>query len=226
MTTKRSNKWASGLRPTSQKGINPKEEHGIAKVPLGYVPPTLEVLAALGMKEGAIKYGPYNYRKIPVQMLTYLEACKRHLDALIDGEDFDPDTGYPHISMCLSCLAIVGDGWVTGTIIDNRPLPGVAGDLIKMYNLKLGEPEKTPGERMQMMMSFISNQRRKLHPQDEGKTIPVFLGEDVTIQFGPEGTKIKRTRRNGTGGTKNISRSGNSRKLSRSTGTLKRSRRA
>ena len=134
----------SGLRPTTEKGTNPKDEYGVAKVPLGVVPGTAKVFLAMGMGHGAKKYGPYNWRVAGVQGLLYLEACQRHLEALIDGQDFDPDTGIPHAAFVMATIAVYADAWVNNKLIDNRPLAGKTGELIEGLNRRPGEPPLTP----------------------------------------------------------------------------------
>ncbi|WP_370200055.1 dATP/dGTP diphosphohydrolase domain-containing protein [Bradyrhizobium elkanii] len=47
---------------------------------------------AMAMKNGAKKYGPYNWRSNKVRMTIYIEAAQRHLAALLDGEDKASDS--------------------------------------------------------------------------------------------------------------------------------------
>jgi hypothetical protein len=132
---------------TGQLGIpddnpsNPKQAYGDAKVPAQLVPPVIDIYAALALGEGADKYGPYNYRNNPVEMMTYIGAIRRHLDALLDGEYMDP--GYwqddvwfppkPHLAGVIASAGIIADTWENGTIIDNRPKKGAASELLKKY---------------------------------------------------------------------------------------------
>lgn len=152
-------KVISGLRPTAEKGTNPKDVFGFAKVPLILNTPTGEILQAVGKKIGAIKYGPYNYRVAKVQAGVYLEALKRHTTLLIDGEDFDRDTGYPHICFILATADIVADAWVNGFLIDNRPVPGRAGELMALLNEKPGDKPKTREEIMELFRHLIPAER-------------------------------------------------------------------
>lgn len=140
---KRSPNWTSGLRPTA-KGVNPKDAIGNLKVPMHLVPVPSMVLQALCMDDGNVKYGPFNFRVEPIEMLGYLSAAKRHIDAFIDGQDYESVTGKPHLGYALSTLGIVADGWFNGTIIDNRPLPGVGGMMIDMLSMKPGETSRSP----------------------------------------------------------------------------------
>lgn len=91
-------------------------------------------MMAMGLKEGARKYGPFNWRVEPVQGRVYLEAALRHLLLLLDGEDFDRDTGIHHGAFVLSTMAIFIDTLLQGRQIDNRALPGRSGDLVAYFN--------------------------------------------------------------------------------------------
>src|ERR1051325_2944841 len=76
----------SGLRPSTANttGNNQKDRYGLAKVPFSLSPSTALVFMALGLKNGAAKYGPFNWRVEPVQVRVYLEAALRHLLLLLD----------------------------------------------------------------------------------------------------------------------------------------------
>jgi hypothetical protein len=88
------------------------------------------VLAALAAEDGGKKYGPYNYREgHPVEVMTYANACLRHLQAFIDGEDFTSDTGVPNLGGVIMCAAIIADIMASGVAVDNRPKPGPASKL-------------------------------------------------------------------------------------------------
>lgn len=130
-----------GLRPSvaNVKGNNPKDRMGLAKVPFSLIPSSAQVFMAMGLKVGAAKYGPFNWRIEPVQGRVYLEAAQRHLLLLLDGEDFDRDTGYHHGSFVLSTMAIYLDAMVHGTLIDNRAIAGSSGKLVAYFNELPGE---------------------------------------------------------------------------------------
>lgn len=125
-----------GLRPShaNTQGNNPKDRYGLAKVPFSLIPSTALVFLARGLGHGARKYGPFNWRVEPVQGRVYLEAALRHIQLLLDGEDFDRDTGDHHGAFVLSTMAIYLDAMVQGTLIDNRPLAGRTGDLVAYFN--------------------------------------------------------------------------------------------
>lgn len=110
---------------------NPKQAYGDLKVPLALVPSTAIILMGQAFKEGARKYGPFNWREKSVEGMTYAHASLRHLMAWIDGEEIDPESGNPHLAHVLACVAIMVDAAATGCLLDNRPPKGVAGELLR-----------------------------------------------------------------------------------------------
>jgi hypothetical protein len=110
---------------------NPKTRHGMTKPPIGLVPPAALIHMAEGFRDGSIKYGPANWRTQPVSTSTYVNACYRHLMAWQDGEEADPKSGVHHLGHALSCLAILLDAQAQGTLLDDRPTPGKAAELIR-----------------------------------------------------------------------------------------------
>lgn len=114
---------------------------------------------AMALGNGAQKYGPYNWRVEPVQGRIYLEAAERHLNLLLDGEDFDRDTGIHHGAFVLSTMAIYLDAMVYGTLIDNRPLPGRTGDLVAYFNRIPGQ-SRTKDELRDGFVNLILSPRK------------------------------------------------------------------
>lgn len=117
---------------------NPKQAFGDLKVPLQFIPPTAIVALGIGLAEGGRKYGPFNWRDIPVEYMTYAGAVQRHLQAWIDGQDFDPDSGNPHLYHAIASLAILIDAVVAnnfqvGKHIDNRPPSGAAAAMLSAF---------------------------------------------------------------------------------------------
>ncbi len=154
-------KLVVGLRPSNAniQGNNPKDRYGLAKVPFSLIPQTALVFMALGLGNGAKKYGPFNWRVEPVQGRVYLEAAMRHLLLLLDGEDFDRDTGIHHGAFVLSTMAIYLDAMVQGTLIDNRSLAGRTGDLVALFNSVPGQ-ERTKEQLAQGLRDLIPNHFR------------------------------------------------------------------
>jgi hypothetical protein len=109
---------------------NPKRHAGAKKAPLHLVPPAGSIHEAEAFAQGADKYGAYNWREIPVDVMTYVGAMRRHLDAFADGEDRAPDSGVHHLGHIRACANIVLDCLGLGTLIDNRPVAGPAPTLL------------------------------------------------------------------------------------------------
>lgn len=99
---------------------NPKQAAGDAKDPLGLVPRSVLHHMARVLRNGAAKYGPWNWRDKPIETLTYVHATMRHLTAYGDGEDTDPESGLPHLAHALASLAVLVDGIEHGAK-DTRP---------------------------------------------------------------------------------------------------------
>lgn len=122
---------------TEENNANPKQAFGDKKVPLHLCPPVALMHMAVGLREGATKYGAWNFREAKVELMTYIGAIRRHCDALLEGEWIDPDDMfYPdgteithlnkksHIAGILASAAIIADCDAHGTLIDNRPPSG------------------------------------------------------------------------------------------------------
>ena len=114
---------------------NPKKLFGDKKLPLHLVPPAASAFIALGLRDGAKKYGPWNWRDQPVEVMTYVGALKRHIDAWVDGEDDAEDSGLPHLAHAIAGLSILIDAIASGCDIDNRPPEGGGPDVLKKYEL-------------------------------------------------------------------------------------------
>lgn len=114
--------------PTSS---NPKQLYGDKKLPVQWVPPVAIAYLGMALREGGKKYGPYNWRDLKVESMTYVGAALRHILAYLDGEDIDPDSGNPHIAHAMACMAITADATEGGFLIDNRPTKGAVSTVLK-----------------------------------------------------------------------------------------------
>lgn len=108
----------------SEKPSNPKDAIGCDKLPLHLWPTTATAMGCLGVLEGMVKYGRTNWRQTGVRTTIYIDACKRHLDAYLEGEDNAPDSGTPHLANALACLAIIVDAQAAGKLTDDRNYNG------------------------------------------------------------------------------------------------------
>lgn len=100
---------------------DPKGEAGAKKVQLQLIPPFASAEVAKVHALGATKYGAWNWRENRVELMTYVGAIRRHLDALVDGEDNDPESGVSHLAHIGASCNIVLDAGDFGTLVDNRP---------------------------------------------------------------------------------------------------------
>ena len=102
---------------------NPKDVIGSGKLPLHLWPETATVYGCLGLLDGALKYGRSNFRAVGVRASIYVDALRRHTDLWFEGEDIDPDSGLPHLSHALACLAILVEAQTVGNMTDDRAYP-------------------------------------------------------------------------------------------------------
>lgn len=110
---------------------NPKTAAGQKKAPVHLFPPVALLRAAEVFRLGASKYGPYNWRESAVSSTVYYSAAMRHLMQWLDGEDVDEESGQPHLAHVMCCMAILMDADSLGVLIDDRQVPGKAGEVIK-----------------------------------------------------------------------------------------------
>lgn len=108
----------------TDKDGNPKDGVGGRKVGLSNVPLGVLLEMAVGMQEGALKYGRHNYRVKGVRGSVYFDATIRHMFAWFEGEDIDPDSGLSHITKAMCSLAVLRDAMIQNKLRDDRPPKG------------------------------------------------------------------------------------------------------
>ncbi len=103
--------------------IDLKKAAGDQKPALQLIPPAFNEAVAGALKLGADKYGPWNWREEgkQIEIMTYLGAMRRHIDAIIDGQPIDPESGIHHLGHVAAGCAIVLDAQKHGNLIDNTP---------------------------------------------------------------------------------------------------------
>lgn len=107
---------AKALKPT-----NPKDAAAFDKAPLHLVPASFKAYTAMALAEGAMKYGAWNWRAAGVRSSVYVSALNRHIDKWFNGEEFDPETGVPHLANAAACLAVLIDSKTQMNLTDDRP---------------------------------------------------------------------------------------------------------
>ena len=117
-------------------GENPKDRISAGKPALHLIPPAAEIAEAVVMALGAKKYGPYNWRSASVRGTVYISAARRHLAQWMDGQDDDPESGVSHLAHARACLGILLDAIATGHLVDDRPPPGAASELIAAHTAR------------------------------------------------------------------------------------------
>lgn len=121
--------------------LNQKQKYGDLKAPLCLVPWSAIIYLAIAFKEGARKYGSFNWRTKKVESMTYVSATMRHIAAWVDGEEDDSESGNPHLAHALACLAVLVDAQESGNLVDNRPPPGPAPALLARVGVPaIGQP--------------------------------------------------------------------------------------
>ena len=138
-----------GTADPTLKPTNPKDAIGSDKLPLHLWPETATLYGCLGLLDGALKYGRSNWRETGVRTTIYVDALRRHVNAWLEGEDFDPDSGVPHLAHALACLAILVDAQAAGKLNDDRAYPGGYRALVEemtphVKRLKEKHKDKSP----------------------------------------------------------------------------------
>jgi hypothetical protein len=101
--------------------INPKDAAALKKVPMHLLPDVGVVYGAMACLDGALKYGPYNWRERSISLMLYIGALKRHIAALEGGEDDAKDSKLPHLAHVVATASILLDAKEAGALIDDRP---------------------------------------------------------------------------------------------------------
>lgn len=114
---------------------NPKDLLGSKKPAMWLIPQSALVFMAKVMELGAKKYGAYNWRDKQVRGTVYVSAAQRHLASWLDGDSTDEESGVSHLAHVMACCSIILDAQATGNLIDDRPKPGAASQLIKEHTL-------------------------------------------------------------------------------------------
>lgn len=121
-------------RPAVPMSTNPKDAIGRTKTPFALIPGPALVFMARVFKLGAEKYGAHNWRLQAVSRTVYLEAGLRHILAALDGENADAESKQLHEAHAMACMAILLDAYACGTLLDDRPPPGVTGKIMAESN--------------------------------------------------------------------------------------------
>ena len=112
---------ASGVKSKATT-TNPKDLLGNKKIDLSLMPEIATAEAMCAMLDGALKYGPYNWRDKKVRARVYIAAAKRHLALWAEGQERADDSGVHNLGGVIACCSILLDAQTTGNLIDDRPV--------------------------------------------------------------------------------------------------------
>jgi hypothetical protein len=101
---------------------NPKQALGLSNIPMNLFSPIACAYGSIGKLNGKLKYGGSNFLGTEVIMSIYMDAIRRHVDAIMSGEEFDPIDGAPHFGAILANVDIILCARAAGTLIDDRLL--------------------------------------------------------------------------------------------------------
>lgn len=129
---------AEAARDEDDPDINPKTLIGMYKPGMSAVPGVALFWCGMGMLNGMIKYGKFNWRKKKVPYSIYIDAAERHLEQFKDGETYAEDSKVHHLGHVMACCAIMLDAEAGGHAIDDRGITnGATSKLIEEYTAKL-----------------------------------------------------------------------------------------
>ena len=103
--------------------VDPKQSQGTKKMCFDAIPITLMSLLSKPSKDGADKYGLYNWLDLDDETMsvsTYLNAVQRHLLLYKAGQDNASDSGLHHLDHIMAGCAVVRDAMVFGKVKDDR----------------------------------------------------------------------------------------------------------
>ena len=140
---------------------NPKHIQAMkdGKAPLEYLVDFVMTGDAYVHQGGAIKYGYRNWIIDKIKLSTYIAAMRRHLKAISEGEDLDPDSGWSHFYHIRAGAAIVLDAENEGTLIDDRN----RAESISQEKEKETDDVETSNDLMREAREKSREERRKMN---------------------------------------------------------------
>jgi Domain of unknown function (DUF5664) len=115
--------------------VNPKDLMGSVKVSITKFPAIGTIMGAMAMGDGAVKYGPFNWREKDVIASIYVDAAYRHLMAWFEGQENATDSKVHHLGHAIACCAILLDAQALDTLIDDRPVVNSGAWLNELFDV-------------------------------------------------------------------------------------------
>jgi len=157
------------LEASRKKGSNPKDIQGERKPPLHLIPLNAKIAFAMAMKNGSPKYGPYNWRELEILASAYIGAAQRHIDLWWDcHEENAKDSGVHHLGHAMATLGILYDALVNEQMIDDRPKPSKASELMDSHTV---DNKQSEGLSEKIKSSKIV--RRNIIDKDDPRVIDI-----------------------------------------------------
>jgi hypothetical protein len=133
---------------------NPKKAFGDKKPQLHLVPLSGMLAQWEAHFDGALKYTEVNWRRDPVEVMTYIDAIIRHVRLYENGEKYARDTLVQNLGAVAACCNILIDAELHGTLIDNRThspqtcdlLHGRGEDMVKHLRAAQAEREQAKAD--------------------------------------------------------------------------------
>jgi copper homeostasis protein CutC len=113
--------------------------------------PRMELLSRVALEGcarvltfGAKKYADDNWRDGGFEWRRLIGAAMRHLTAIMDGEDVDPESGLPHVDHLACCVMFLSEHQKKNLGRDNRWKPNNTTNCNPVnLNVKSGSEEPT-----------------------------------------------------------------------------------
>jgi hypothetical protein len=107
---------------TMSRRQNPKDAQAAreGRSRLDLLEPTAERQIAAALATGADKYGIRNFTSSEISARTYLAAMRRHIDAWLDGEDADAESGLHPLAHVGANVHVVLAAIDAGSLVDDR----------------------------------------------------------------------------------------------------------
>lgn len=174
-------------KKVSKKPANPKQAFGDKKPDLRLLPLSGQLAQWEAHKDGANKYGPFNWRENSVEANTYINAAKRHLELFAAGEERARDTGVSNLGAVMACCAILIDAAAHNMLLDNRHKSQKDCDLLheaEAMVLSLRKAQEAREKNKPVIKNgwtLISNEKHR----------PNFIGYDfVEYKYSPTGNSF------------------------------------
>lgn len=82
-------------------------KHDEAKPRFDLIPPIAELEVAKVLEYGARKYDANNWRYVENPQARYMAAARRHINAWMQNESYDDESGLPHLAHAITSLMFI-----------------------------------------------------------------------------------------------------------------------